>query len=387
MLFQKIKPVQTIGTLLSDTLAVDSSANYQINSAPGFIYNYAGSKLNVSGGDASYNNYFYYKNDPLHYSQIPIWEVSIDVLITVIDPSNQGFGIRTFSQNTTADLSVALVFNLFSGGGTLYLVIFTPSQTIESSVSFTPPVTFIGNTYRFTLSRNDYIYTATILDPVLGTSASCNYSNNYNTIDNISSFGFFSKAGSQSYSNFLISSPLNAGIPILDIGDSITAGVGATLAADRIPALLASGNARFATYCAGSGNKTIDVINFFPQLPILNPKWVILIIGVNDALNAVPFATTQANYISIINKFRSLGIGIVLCSPIACNSVDMSSYNSFLQSSFPYDYFVDLYHFTKDISGTGLKSAFDSGDGIHGNNVCYTNVVTYIISLCPQIYY
>ncbi|WP_416430054.1 SGNH/GDSL hydrolase family protein [Paenarthrobacter nicotinovorans] len=78
---------------------------------------------------------------------------------------------------------------------------------------------------------------------------------------------------------------------------------------------LSQGRLSFLKNAAVPGRRSIDVLNGFDaEVIAANPETVGVLVGTNDAGNAVPLADTQTNIKAIVAKLRAAGIAFFLCT-------------------------------------------------------------------------
>lgn len=121
----------------------------------------------------------------------------------------------------------------------------------------------------------------------------------------------FNPGNPTTHMTFIIPSPVptsSARITYVALGDSLTAGAGATKETESYPYRLAQRlaegrNAEVTLVNLGQpGANTIDVLNNqVPAAVALHPDFITLAIGINDLHNNVPDEVFQKNLISIVN--------------------------------------------------------------------------------------
>lgn len=174
-----------------------------------------------------------------------------------------------------------------------------------------------------------------------------------------------------------------AKIVYVALGDSLTAGVGATSEQKTYPYLVAKllaqkKNAQVTVVNLGvPGATSADVLNQqVPQAIKLHPDVITLAIGINDMLNRVPVGVFQKNLISIVDSLTGttkslniinipyLGNSQAYWPPYRCYfDWQTKHYNSFLNAT------IDLYALTRDQAFTNPN--YYSIDGFHPSDEGY----------------
>lgn len=104
---------------------------------------------------------------------------------------------------------------------------------------------------------------------------------------------------------------LPSGSVVMALGDSLTAGYGASPKADY-PQILAQ-NTGWQVINAGiSGDTTADVLRRLPEVLQNQPQLILLSIGGNDFLRKVPLNETEKNLHDIIHTIQKQSIDLVL---------------------------------------------------------------------------
>jgi len=112
---------------------------------------------------------------------------------------------------------------------------------------------------------------------------------------------------SPSYTNF----PPKSGTTWVALGDSLTAGLGASPGSDY-PALLGKELGIPILNAGVPGNTTQDGLERIEEIIRLNPKVVLVCLGGNDGLRGVPADQTFQNLGTIIDRLHQSGAFVVL---------------------------------------------------------------------------
>lgn len=165
--------------------------------------------------------------------------------------------------------------------------------------------------------------------------------------------------------NFSVSENVVTPVPLLIVGDSITAGYGASLVTKRWASSLGAS----AIIDAGDGATTADMTNDLAQMLLYKPLKVLFMIGGNNTDTNAPF---PEQYTNVVNALVSQGATVYHDLPTPRNTADPAQQRAFLIGRYPSTYIDTWIHLTN--GSAGLKAAFDTGDGIHLNDDGNTNV-------------
>lgn len=178
--------------------------------------------------------------------------------------------------------------------------------------------------------------------------------------------------------------PGSGSITYLALGDSLTAGVGASDYRYSYPYLIAQrlskkNNVRFVNL-ANPGDTSTDVLNDqAPKVLSLKPDLITLLVGVNDIHNLVSLQEFEQNYIKIVSTLKKTRSKIYLLSIpyLGSDKTVFFPYNFILdfrtkqfnrvieKISQDYNlYYIDLYHLNK-------SKNFYSADKFHPSDQGY----------------
>lgn len=169
--------------------------------------------------------------------------------------------------------------------------------------------------------------------------------------------------------------PMTQSGPILFFGDSLVAGVGASMGHD-LPALLARSLGETVLNYGVAGDTTRQGLNRVNVALAEQPRLVLLLLGGNDFLQKVPRDETFANLKNIIRLFQDNGAAVVLIgvrSGIIGGGAD-DRYRSLAEESQAY-YIEDV------LRGIFGDSALMS-DAIHPNDRGYQKIAERML---PEI--
>lgn len=105
--------------------------------------------------------------------------------------------------------------------------------------------------------------------------------------------------------------PLDKARPVLALGDSLTAGFGASPGADY-PSRLAARTGLKVINGGVSGDTSAQALARLPELLRQKPQLVLVGIGGNDFLRRLPLTETRANITAIIAACRAAGARVML---------------------------------------------------------------------------
>jgi len=156
------------------------------------------------------------------------------------------------------------------------------------------------------------------------------------------------------------------------LGDSLTQGRFATNYADGFAAKIRADYPGEVLIAGAPSALSADWLTNIESMKMMTPRRVFVEVGTNDFINAVPFATYQANMTAIIAALESVGCSVVLMSlPPLGNATVRTVWNAWLAGlGKPY---IDIY--TPLATGDALNATYNSGDNVHfntaGNTVVY----------------
>lgn len=119
----------------------------------------------------------------------------------------------------------------------------------------------------------------------------------------------------------------------------------------------------------GGGDATAHIITRLNEIIALNPKRVLIDIGGNDILYAVPSATWQANLVTIYNTLTAAGIEVIFVYPSPRTSTDISAIPAYLDTANVLNLAKKIRTPWYSMLGTGyaIKPEYNA-DGTHDND-------------------
>lgn len=98
---------------------------------------------------------------------------------------------------------------------------------------------------------------------------------------------------------------------IVAFGDSLVAGQGATTAGGFVSMLTAQSGVPIRNFGKG-GDTTAAAQARIDSALAAKPDIALILLGGNDALRRIPYATTEANLDSVIERFQNAGVEVIL---------------------------------------------------------------------------
>lgn len=230
-----------------------------------------------------------------------------------------------------------------------------------------------GDSMRVTFSRTDYnLYTCFVENLTKATTQTAQYRQSYPTLlvpNVIGHPSVHALGGAQTVTSYVVNSNSYKNIRALFAGDSITQAYyvnGVTQGSLRYAARTFNGSSRRYEVCAGGNHFIADILEAIESYKLMNPEYFVMMIGGNDILDGTPSGTYQPQYTSIRDQMVAHGSQVIHLLATPRDATNMTTYNSWISSTFTNDRVIDTYTPLKG-SGTDLGAAYDSGDGTHPN--------------------
>lgn len=346
----------------------------------------AGGLSIVGGAGGVFTNYITYDPLPNAYENFKIEMWFKDTTATggisihtaerqTVDVTNRSY-IASFL--TTGANTGKIVFRSCTEGGSTFSTVATSATAMAWAVN---------DNVKFTMERIGSTYYLSAYNFNSLTSTSVNYTVTNSTIlvspNPSCKFSILSNAGNQTVTRFKVSSGSFKNAQALFIGDSITNGYKATVRNRRFSDLVFVDSSHTWSINAGASDMTAQYAEQDACIKTYNSKYVFCMIGGNDILNGVPTATWQANLRTINNNIINYGSIPVWLWPTPRTSTDVSPIGKFYDANFQN---VIKNTYKALLSGaTGLKSKFDSGDGVHPNDLGHATIAEIIKHEFPYI--
>jgi hypothetical protein len=240
-----------------------------------------------------------------------------------------------------------------------------------------------GDTMRVYLTRIYDTISGFVEDVTKGTIQNVSYqysvaSGATNLLPNIGRFSIFSIGGTQTVTSLKFTAGVPKGADVACIGDSKTVGYYATNFAGGWCSLL-QGLGYRAYPLAGGYDTTADIVSEVAEIQALAPKYAVLMIGGNDARNSVSSATYEANIASIVSNLTGAGITVYVATyPVENSGVNMSTLNTWIANPAGCNCnYIDVNNGFSQ-TGSGVPSAWLSGDSIHPAQIFHTYIAQTI---------
>jgi lysophospholipase L1-like esterase len=131
----------------------------------------------------------------------------------------------------------------------------------------------------------------------------------------------------------------------------------------------------------GGGDITASLLLRIPEIIKLHPKYAPTMMGGNDILDAVSVSVWQQNLRQYRDTLANHGIAVIWIYPTPRNVVDLTPLVTFLDTciSFTNDLKIrNTWYGMKDNSAYGIDSIYNSGDGIHPNDLGHKKIADII---------
>lgn len=365
-----------LGVILDDSFDRGSiGSDYTLVGSPTISMD--GTDLNLSGGDTTYGKRLNWNkySQILNKYKITITYQQVDNTATSYGPA---IGTKTLNQNDATRRSMLGLFNTSNAGNEGKLQILSGNNGSESvtgqAINGSPTTVIAGDEMVVTFERNGNLYTANANNITQGIPVTLPWTAIPPTgpgasINNMGNFAIWLVGGSQKVHSFKIESTAYKNPEYAFIGDSITSGFYVTNYNQKFADQIATAKGKTHEIFAGPSDyvllyNTTRARDFFN---LFRPGKFFLMIGGNDLVFGTSLASTQTNYSGLVTYLKTLGSEVVHFLATPRNSIDFTTWNAWITSTFGgTDLVIDV--FTPLLgAGTGLNAAYDSGDGTHPN--------------------
>lgn len=363
-----------LGEIFNKTLVAADSSLYT-DTSPNTTFTFTSGGVTATGGNNDALNWLEYTsyNTCTHY-----WKRKIRFVPTS-DGNGIGVGINSANGKQLGRI-------ILTGANKGKVLIDTyRSGTLTNRVTSSAALTYTNTTDTIELTLEKSMTTYRITAQVVGTPASVV---SVEWVDTITypTVGSVWAVGKSSIYHFGGDQTITKDIFIIDelvqneiviVSDSIGAGSFAGTLDAMWSQLLAKWVNKGVGLLAGGGNLTADYTAMASEFLSLKPKIAIWTLGVNDAINSVSLATTQANVLSFIQNCLSNNIQPVLVEIMQAgsgNAANINAINSWM-SGLGYVKYIST---STMYSGSSLLAAYDAGDGIHLNAAGNRNYASII---------
>lgn len=377
-----------LGNLITNNFGSLGDLNNYTLSTPASTIALSGGYLRLtnSPGAGTFLNYARY--DAYGSTQLQNYSLEMVVIPRNNIADSFGCGVGFIGTNTLVTNTVYnCLFYCGTGANNGKILLYRNTTNIGSSAAL---VWAVGDRIKVVITRSNFTYTATATN--LGSGASVSVSTTINiaatspVTNSICKPAIYSFGGTQDVESFNFSSTEYKNVSASFHGDSITEGYTASAIGNRWQSLFVAGSNKRFINNASQASSTADLLLCINEMKSLKPQYCFLAIGTNDIGNAVPAATYQANYLSIISQMASVGSTMILCTPIARDTFSMLPFVNFVNSLTNYAR-VDLFALTRNGLGTGLLPAYNdgNGDGTHPGNSGHAAIGALLRSRFPYV--
>lgn len=292
-------------------------------------------------------------------------------MITAPGAGTTGFGIGTKSIIGGSDV-LCYVSTTISGSGTLAIVKGDGSATWATGSSSTINQNDI---VELTMSFKDSLVTFSAQNITTGASVSTiSYTNTLisaaSPVSGLTNWAFIGHSTvpcTWQIQSAEITSDATRNANLYCLGDSKTLGAFADYFATRFGSLLNNTYPRSVIYAAG-GARISDFVNYMQdELTNLNGVQYLMSLGSNDKRAGATLAEMQDSYTKLVKILQGGGarvLHIVIPEDSTGAGIGLSTFKQWVEATYPSDY-IDVWTFMS--TGNKLKSAYNSGDGVHPN--------------------
>lgn len=364
------------GDVYSLTLGASSGSSYTAT-APNTTFAFTSGGLTLSGGAASATNfeaYTAYVTNVAYYTHKITFQPTSDGL---------GVGVGTHSQN--GEMVGKFVMTGVDKGKVVIETYRSSVTTTRATSSAALSYTNSTDVIELTLTRS--LMNWRITAKVVGSSAnpvSVEWTDPL-TAASIPSYlraanpAIYAYGGTATVISDQYTIQETTGNELAVLGNSITAGAYAGSVDNMFYSILKKATPGGVSLIAGGSNRTSDQISLLPELLSLGPKIAIFCDGINDPNYGDLAATTQANILQWISTCQANNITPVLVevTPISSSYTPVSGSNATMQAAITaLNSWMNGLGFVKVVpmsavftSSGSLNAAYNSGDGIHLNEV------------------
>jgi hypothetical protein len=152
------------------------------------------------------------------------------------------------------------------------------------------------------------------------------------------------------------------------IGASASDGYNASSAARRYISVVQSNFFEAVCNDSSSYNTTTNAISILPEILAHRPTTAILMIGGNDLAFGYPATQWQTQYSNLVFQLQMNGVTVKHTFQTPRNSVDLRPLKDWITAHYPPGDIIDTW--TPFVTNAfSLKPVYDSGDGVHPNDV------------------
>lgn len=342
-------------------------------------------KLDLTGNPTLFTSYVYYNNTSSahRYTGLEYWKQRVRVKSsTTINSTSYGLGIGVKSVSSWQQYSSYIRWSWdTTGAGRLYFysvdstsgqILSTGSYVATANTYYWVEVERIRNSMQFTLfsDSGSQLYTEII---------NCSLIDGFDQMHNVGQFAIHQFGGSNNeVTNWIVSSNEAKGLDYYVLGDSNTYGLFCSSSRYRWTDVAMDIRKKTFSVSAATSETAESTILKLNEIIALQPKNVILSIGRNDSSSGAPLNNITSSIRTIVNTLESSSITVKLAGVIASN-VNLTNLQTFY-TSMPNQQ-VNFFSGSKS-AGTGIRTAYNSGDSIHVNvsgNIDLGNLISNIL--------
>lgn len=381
---------EPIGIFINDLL---TNINDWTDSSPNATFTPGGSGLSVSGGIGST-----WVTDILEHDFANGYE-NFTITMEFVMTTRGGIAvsaesIQKISTGGGAGLNRSFIGACAYSGGNYYaqLVSFgegSYSTATQLALSAGSAISD-GDSMRIEFNRSDYnLYTLTVYNITKSTSQNVSYRQVYPTyvVPNvIHRPTIHALSGAQLVTLFKDESTSYKNVRALFGGDSITQAYlvnGVTEGSLRYAPRTFDGSSRLFEVNAGGNHNCEQLLASIEACKLINPEYFIMMIGGNDIYSGTAEGTYKPQYTSIRDQMSANGSIIVHLLATPRDATNMTTFNSWISSTFTSDIIVDTFTPLKD-GGTGLAASYDQ-DGTHPNSAGHQLIADTINAAIPTL--
>lgn len=316
----------------------------------------SGNNINFSGGGGPSNF-----TQTLEYNRgtlMELWHISGGFISAAKSSTTYGFALGVRSTNPTS-VNVAVKFDATDGSTRGRVLIYAGNNLVKTAID---SITFnAGDSIELHAERRvDTIFAWSVNVTKKITSLKTSFGYSYSTgqlTQNTGRFAVYSMGGTFDLYKLSINSNTPIRPDLLIIGDSKSAGYFANSPYDRWATIVRKSFPNLVLQ-AGSADRITDATDRLAETIGIQPKQVILCIGVNDVRNGLDSNTIKSSYNAYVSSLQSAGVNVIhLISPKEV-SLNFEWFSNFIKRIYPND-FID--------AKTEYCQNCLSGDNVHPN--------------------
>ena len=302
-------------------------------------------------------------------------------------PTATTYGLAFGMRSTNAfDDTKNVYWNLGLAASPTYFSFYAGPNNFPTNYTLSPFTNLVwsaGDTLDVSLVRRDHVWSLTVSNTANASVLSAAYTTSliatqYPFEPTASSFAFWSVGGTQTVDN--VTFTLNAYSPVstLCIGDSITSGAGAATHDQAWAKLLGRNMGDLGIQVAADGSDyTANVLKAVPELNLLSPSNVVLMIGGNDVAFGVSAATWKLNYSNLVASITRSGT-LYHCLPTPRDATDMGTLAEFISTNYARSAVIDTFDpLRAGDNSKALRNDVDA-DNVHPNSLGHSIIANAV---------